>query len=208
VTLGQGAFFFSSLFLPRRLAGRFVMGSLVLALGLGFYLIGGAVAPYPWVAVIFTFFVCLNLSFLSGWLVGGPLALTLVMIYTAGLNTGSPEKASANFLVFSIVFDLVSFRQSAGQMSRRAHRYQRQMREESRVTSDPTLRAVFVEDAVSISGNVIALVALALNQNRLVHTSGGGRGAHRAGADPYQSPAHPAQPRLPGWCLGRGRRGE
>jgi hypothetical protein len=53
--------------------------------------------------VIFTFFVCLNLSFLSGWLVGGPLALTLVMIYTAGLNTGSPEKASANFLVFAVV---------------------------------------------------------------------------------------------------------
>jgi hypothetical protein len=53
---------------------------------------------------------------------------------------------------------------SAGQMSRRAHRYQRQLLEESRVTSDPTLRAVFVEDAVSVSGNVIALVALALNQ--------------------------------------------
>jgi hypothetical protein len=103
VTLGQGAFFFSSLFLPRRIAGRFVMGSLVLALGLGFYLIGGAVAPYPWVAVIFTFFVCLNLSFMTSWKVGGPLALTLVMIYTAGLNTGSPEKASANFLVFAVV---------------------------------------------------------------------------------------------------------
>ncbi len=103
VTLGQGAFFFSSLFLPRRLAGRFVMGSLVLALGLGFYLIGGAVAPYPWVAVIFTFFVCLNLSFMTSWRVGGPLSLTLVMIYTAGLNTGSPEKASANFLVFAFV---------------------------------------------------------------------------------------------------------
>ncbi len=103
VALGQGAFFVSSLFLPIRLGARFVMGSLIVALGLGFYLIGGAVAPYPWVAVIFTFFVCLNLSFLSGWLVGGPLALTLVMIYTAGLNTGSPEKASANFLVFAVV---------------------------------------------------------------------------------------------------------
>ena len=103
VTLGQGAFFFSSLFLPIRISARFVMGSLVLALGLGFYLIGGAVAPYPWVAVIFTFFVCLNLSYMTDWKVGGPLALTLVMIYTAGLNTGSPEKASANFLVFAFV---------------------------------------------------------------------------------------------------------
>lgn len=103
VTLGQGAFFFSSLFLPRRLGARFVMGSLVLGLGLGFYLIGGTVAPYPWVALFFTFFVCLNLSFMTGWKVGGPLALTLVMIYTAGLNSGSPEKASANFLVFAFV---------------------------------------------------------------------------------------------------------
>ena len=39
----------------------------------------------------------------DGWKVGGPLALTLVMIYTAGLNTGSPEKASTNFLVFAFV---------------------------------------------------------------------------------------------------------
>lgn len=103
VTLGQGGFFFSSLFLPKKFSGRAVMGSLIIALGLGFYLIGGVVSPNPWVAVIFTFLVCMNLSFLSGWKIGGPLALTLVMIYTAGLNTGSPEKASANFLVFAFV---------------------------------------------------------------------------------------------------------
>jgi hypothetical protein len=101
VTLGQGAFFFSTLFLPIKLGGRIVLGSLVIALGLGFYLIGGSVAPTPWIAVVFTFFICVNLSFLSGWKIGGPLALTLVMIYTAGLNTGSPEKASTNFLVFA-----------------------------------------------------------------------------------------------------------
>lgn len=103
VSLGQGGFFFSSLFLPKKTGGRFLMGSLILALGLGFYLMGGTVAPNPWVAVIFTFMVCLNLSFLSGWTVGGPIALTLVMIYTAGLNTGSPQKASANFLAFALV---------------------------------------------------------------------------------------------------------
>ncbi len=79
------------------------MGSLIIALGLGFYLMGGAVAPNPWMAIIFTFLVCMNLSFLSGWSIGGPLALTLVMIYTAGLNTGSPEKASANFIAFAFV---------------------------------------------------------------------------------------------------------
>jgi hypothetical protein len=103
VSLGQGGFFFSTLFLPKKVGARAVMGSLILALGLGFYLMGGAVAPNPWMAIAFTFMVCLNLSFLSGWTIGGPLALTLVMIYTAGLNTGSPEKASANFLAFAFV---------------------------------------------------------------------------------------------------------
>ena len=67
-------------------------------------------------------------------------------------------------LAISTVFDLVSFRQSAGQMARRARRYGREFLEESRVTSDPTLRAVFLEDAVSVSGDVIAFAALLLNQ--------------------------------------------
>jgi len=67
-------------------------------------------------------------------------------------------------LAISTVLDLMSIRQSAGQLVRRARRYQRKLLEESRVTSDPSLRAVFVEDAVSVSGDVIAFVALALNQ--------------------------------------------
>ena len=79
------------------------MGTLILALGLGFYLMGGDVAPNPWVAIFFTLLVCVTLSFLSGWKVGGPLALTFVMIYTAGLNTGSAEKAASNFFVFAFV---------------------------------------------------------------------------------------------------------
>ena len=103
VALGQGGFFFSSLFLPKRTSGRIIMGSLILALGLGFYLMGGAVAPNPWMALLFTFMVCLNLSFLSGWKMGGPLALTLVMIYTAGLNSGTPANAADNFLSFALV---------------------------------------------------------------------------------------------------------
>jgi cation diffusion facilitator family transporter len=67
-------------------------------------------------------------------------------------------------LAISTVLDLVSIRQSAGQMIRRARRYHRQFLEESRATSDPSLRAVWVEDAVSVSGDVIAFAALALNQ--------------------------------------------
>jgi cation diffusion facilitator family transporter len=67
-------------------------------------------------------------------------------------------------LAISTVLDLLSFRQSAGQMVRRARHYHREFLEESRVTSDPSLRAVFTEDAVSVSGDVIAFAALALNQ--------------------------------------------
>ena len=67
-------------------------------------------------------------------------------------------------LAISTVFDLVSIRQSAGQMSSRARRYGRGFLDESRVKSQPSLRAVFVEDTVSVGGDVIAFAALALNQ--------------------------------------------
>jgi cation diffusion facilitator family transporter len=67
-------------------------------------------------------------------------------------------------LAVSAVFDLVSLRRSAGQMMRRARHYHREFLEESRVTSESSLRAVFLEDAVSIAGDVIAFAALALNQ--------------------------------------------
>jgi cation diffusion facilitator family transporter len=67
-------------------------------------------------------------------------------------------------LGISTVLDLVSFRQSAGQMIRRARHYHREFLEESRTTSDPSLRAVLVEDTVSVSGDVLAFAALALNQ--------------------------------------------
>ena len=67
-------------------------------------------------------------------------------------------------LGISTLLDLLSIRQSAGQMSRRARRYHRDLLQESRVTSEPSLRAVFVEDAVSVFGDVIAFAALVLNQ--------------------------------------------
>jgi len=67
-------------------------------------------------------------------------------------------------LAIATAFDLVSIRQSAGQMARRARHYQREFLEESRVTSEPSLRAVFVEDAASIAGDVTAFAALGLNQ--------------------------------------------
>jgi cation diffusion facilitator family transporter len=67
-------------------------------------------------------------------------------------------------LAISAVFDLVALRHSAAEMAHRARYFDRDFLEESRVTSEPTLRAVFVQDVSSISGDVIAFAALALNQ--------------------------------------------
>jgi cation diffusion facilitator family transporter len=67
-------------------------------------------------------------------------------------------------LAISVGFDLLSLRQSAGQMTRRARHFGRGFHAESRATSDPTLRTVLVSDVVSIAGDVITLAALALNQ--------------------------------------------
>jgi cation diffusion facilitator family transporter len=67
-------------------------------------------------------------------------------------------------LALSAVFDLISFRQSGGQMSAQARRRNRDFLDQSRATSDPMLRAVLVEDAVSVLGDVLAFAGLALNQ--------------------------------------------
>jgi cation diffusion facilitator family transporter len=91
-------------------------------------------------------------------------------------------------LAISTVLDLVSFRQSTGQMIHRARHYHREFLEETRMTSDPSLRAVFVEDAVSVSGDVIAFAALDQLPSRLL---GGGR---RRAAGPRRCRLHPATP--------------
>jgi cation diffusion facilitator family transporter len=82
------------------------------------------------------------------------------------IRPGATSSFAVAYIVLGIsaFFDLVSFRQSGGQMSVRARRYHRDLLEESRVTSDPTLRTVFTADAVSVSADVLALAALALNQ--------------------------------------------
>lgn len=67
-------------------------------------------------------------------------------------------------LGISAGFDLVSLRQSKGQMTRRARRFGRELHAESRATSDPTLRTVFVSDVTSFGADLITLAALALNQ--------------------------------------------
>jgi hypothetical protein len=57
--------------------------------------------------------------------------------------------------------------------------------DQTALTSDPTLRAVFNEDAVSVGGDVLALAGLGLGpDHRFVSTSSSGCGAHRACTHP------------------------
>jgi cation diffusion facilitator family transporter len=82
------------------------------------------------------------------------------------VHPGSTSRFTVAYVVLAVsaVFDLLSFRQSAGQMTRRARRFGRGLRAESRATSDPTLRTVYLSDAVSIGADVVTLAALALTQ--------------------------------------------
>ena len=81
----------------------------------------------------------------------------------------SPEPAS-NFVVgyvvlaVSFVFESVSFLQSVRQAKAEAGSFHRDLIEHVLVTSDPTLRAVFAEDAAALVGLVIAASALGLHQ--------------------------------------------
>ena len=100
----------------------------------------------------------------------GVLAVAAAFSLRDGIDELIHPSATQSFAVayvvlgISTVFDLVSFRSSAGQMARLARRNRREFLAESRVTSEPSLRAVFLEDAVSVGGDVIAFAALALNQ--------------------------------------------
>jgi divalent metal cation (Fe/Co/Zn/Cd) transporter len=67
-------------------------------------------------------------------------------------------------LAISAVFDLISFRQSSGQMRNRARPRNVSLLSESQTTSDPSLRTVFLQDSVSVLGDLMALVGLGLNQ--------------------------------------------
>jgi cation diffusion facilitator family transporter len=67
-------------------------------------------------------------------------------------------------LAVSALFDLVSLRQSAHQMSVEARLANRTVFDQAATTSDPSLRGVFNEDAVSIAGDLFALIGVALSQ--------------------------------------------
>jgi cation diffusion facilitator family transporter len=67
-------------------------------------------------------------------------------------------------LAVSLVLESISFLQSARQARAEAQSLQRDLIEHVLATSDPTLRAVFAEDAAALAGLVIAAVALAAHQ--------------------------------------------
>lgn len=100
VPLGQGGFYYSSLPLSKKRGMRFINASLLLALGLGFYLMGGNASTNPILTVILSFLVGLNLVLLVSWRVLGMAALSFVTVYSAGLNTGDPMKAQTYFFFF------------------------------------------------------------------------------------------------------------
>jgi uncharacterized membrane protein YccC len=102
VSFGQGGFFYSSILLPEEKGKRLLMSSFLIALGLGYYLMGGHVVFNPWLAVFFTFFIAFNIGLLSGYPILGLLAIHFISIYTSGLNASSPDKVHANFFAFII----------------------------------------------------------------------------------------------------------
>lgn len=67
-------------------------------------------------------------------------------------------------LVIAAALDLISLRQAIRQLRTEARQFGRNMLGQLLLTSDPTVRAVFAEDAAAIAGDVIALVGVALHQ--------------------------------------------
>ena len=67
-------------------------------------------------------------------------------------------------LAVSTVFDLISFRQSAGQMVAGARRSGQSVLDYAALTSDPMLRGVFNEDSASIVGDLAAFIGLGISQ--------------------------------------------
>ncbi|MGN6413214.1 cation diffusion facilitator family transporter [Flexivirga sp.] len=81
----------------------------------------------------------------------------------------SPEPASdflIGYIVLAVAFVLegISFMQSVRQARSEATHYDRELLEHVLATSDPTLRAVFAEDAAALIGLVLAGAGLGLHQ--------------------------------------------
>jgi cation diffusion facilitator family transporter len=82
------------------------------------------------------------------------------------VNPVPVESFVVAYIVLAIAFllDLVSFLQARRQLRGEAQAMARGLLEHVRMTSDPTTRAVFAEDAAGLAGNVLAATGIALHQ--------------------------------------------
>jgi len=77
---------------------------------------------------------------------------------------GAPYLAAYLVLATCLVFDAASLSQSSRQLRAEAHGLHRDFLDQLVLTSDPTLRAVFAEDAAAIAGDLIAVVGIAAHE--------------------------------------------
>jgi cation diffusion facilitator family transporter len=82
------------------------------------------------------------------------------------LNPEPVESFAVAYVVLAVAFllDLVSFLRARRQLRGEAQTLARGLLEHVRLTSDPTARAVFAEDAAGLTGNVVAATGIALHQ--------------------------------------------
>jgi cation diffusion facilitator family transporter len=82
------------------------------------------------------------------------------------LNPVAAESFAVAYAVLAVAFllDLVSFLRARRQLRDEAQVLQRGLLEHVLKTSDPTVRAVFAEDAAGLAGNVLAATGIALHQ--------------------------------------------
>ncbi|GGF93476.1 cation diffusion facilitator transporter [Rhodococcoides trifolii] len=100
----------------------------------------------------------------------GLFALGAGVSITHGVQELSNAEPAGDFLVAYIVLavafvlEAISFRQAYKQLRGEAKRAHRDVMEQALATSDPTVRAVFAEDAAALVGLVIAFVGILLHQ--------------------------------------------
>lgn len=104
VPLGQGGFFYSTIFLPMKRLERIIYMFLLLSFGMGIYLLGGNVAAEIIFSLVVTFVFIISVGLLSGVKFLAPVAFSFISIYTAGLNSSSVDKLHTNFLGFTFIF--------------------------------------------------------------------------------------------------------
>jgi cation diffusion facilitator family transporter len=93
----------------------------------------------------------------------------VLAIYEGVRELLSPDQAESfavAYIVLAVAFllDLVSFLRARRHLSGEAQALARGLLEHVRLTSDPTSRAVFAEDAAGLAGNVLAATGIALHQ--------------------------------------------